>query len=128
MTNSEEQELTKSFFDSVKANHLNQVIALLDKGVNANVIEKSNDFWSALMYAAEIGNNAMVEVLLAHGADPAIKAQSGNFALSIAMKNDYDQVTKTLLRVAPEEHIYEVYDLLREDEITFLKELGRSKA
>ena len=57
MSSSEEEEMTMSFFEAVRTNQLNQVVALLNKGVDVNMIDENNDGWSALMYAAETGRN-----------------------------------------------------------------------
>ena len=84
--------------------------------------DENNDDWSALMYAAEIGSNEMVETLLKHGADPGIEAGIGDYALCVALEHGHDQVAKTLLKVAPDVHIKRVYHALSEDQIKFLKE------
>jgi ankyrin repeat protein len=122
-----EQDERPLFFEAVRANRLSQVRDLLTRKQVADVDtpDTSYDDRTALMYAAERGSVEMVEMLLERGADPACESGMGEFALSIALDSDHDQVARILLRVAPQVHINRVYDSLDDGHIQFLKEINR---
>ena len=69
---------------------------LLDSGAEVN---RSRDFnsWPPLLIAASSGHKAMVELLLAKGADVNSRDGSGQTALHLAAKNGFQSVAEVLL-------------------------------
>jgi ankyrin repeat protein len=76
---------------AVLGNHLEVVQLLLAKGAKVNHLDKLG--MTPLLYAASIdfGNTAVVEKLLAAGADRTIKNETGRTALDLA--RDYKHTT-----------------------------------
>jgi ankyrin repeat protein len=76
-------------FFAVARKQVKAVQALLDRNVNAS--QKFPDGWTPLLYAAQTPTETdMIEVLLAHHADPNATTPEGWTALDIALKNAWD--------------------------------------
>jgi len=86
---------------------LQQVETLIAAGADVNalsVVSNSPVYGrlghnTALMFATAAGKQAMVEFLLAHGADPSLRNLAGETALSMALQNDNPAIA-TLLQSA----------------------------
>jgi ankyrin repeat protein len=81
--------------------HLRVAQYLLDAHANVNV-KKDETGESPLTAAAEHGNKAMVELLLAHGADINAPGNQGETALSRAALKGFQAVTEALLAHKPD--------------------------
>lgn len=73
---------------------------------NIDINIRSYDGRTALLAAAEGGNEAVVKILLASGADLNTADLSGNTPLSIATKNRNEAVRKLLLDQASKSALY----------------------
>ena len=58
--------------------------------------------YNPLTLAVQTGNNMMVQFMLDHLADPAIKDQRGYNAFHTAVENQYRSICKMLLDVDPD--------------------------
>jgi ankyrin repeat protein len=67
------------------------VIMLLERGADINSAENADRF-TPLMYAAAEGHLEVVKILVAHGADIAMKDKDGDTAESFARKNNHTEV------------------------------------
>ncbi|MEM9540170.1 MAG: ankyrin repeat domain-containing protein [Cyanobacteria bacterium P01_E01_bin.42] len=75
---------------AVESNNIEILRLLLEAGFKIDTID--DDGWSALMFAVLENNIAMVRVLVEAGADVNIESPTGEFALEIALDNDYAQL------------------------------------
>ena len=71
---------------------------LLDNGAPVNAVRPEGEHITALMLAADKSSEAMVELLLEHGADPLVANEDGETALDMA---DSDAIAD-ILRAATE--------------------------
>jgi ankyrin repeat protein len=69
--------------------------ALLDEGADANVRNRKNGV-TPLMIAAVAGDLPMIQLLLDHGADPAMRTNFGQTAISLAEKKGNTEVVELL--------------------------------
>jgi ankyrin repeat protein len=79
--------------------HTEVVKLLLERGAFVNAQEKRNGL-SSLSHAVGRGDKELVAVLLAHGADPALKSADGRTALERAEANGATEI-EALLKSAP---------------------------
>lgn len=75
---------------------LDRVIASLDEGSDVNARDGGGD--TALMFAAMGGHFLVVKMLLAHGADPLLRAKNGWTALMFAESRHQHEVAALLRR------------------------------
>ncbi|NMG30635.1 ankyrin repeat domain-containing protein [Aromatoleum evansii] len=67
---------------------------LLERGAAVNATTKNG--WTALMVAAQVGNDDYVRALLARGANARVLNEDGESAASLAAKGGYNRVLRTL--------------------------------
>jgi ankyrin repeat protein len=80
------EELKQSLFQAVRDDDAASVKALIKKGADVKSPEVQGG-WSALHYAARNGNEEIVSILLANGADPNyVGAASGQEGTHISLK------------------------------------------
>lgn len=73
----------------------NEVLPLLlERGADVDAATKNG--WTALMVAAQVGNDDYVRALLARGANPRALNEDGESAASLAAKGGYNRVLRTL--------------------------------
>jgi len=75
--------------------HTEVVKLLLERGAFVNAREKRNGL-SSLSHAVGRGDKELVAVLLAHGADPSLKAVDGRTALDRAEANGATEIVALL--------------------------------
>jgi ankyrin repeat protein len=68
---------------------------LLEKGAEINAVDTVEHF-SALMFAAAEGLSPVVDILLAHGADPKLKDKDDDTAASFAQKRGFTDLAQKL--------------------------------
>ncbi len=68
---------------------------LLKNGAKINLVDNQEQ-WSALMFAAAEGHRDVVELLLLHKADPALKDLDGSTAASFAKDNGHKELADFL--------------------------------
>jgi hypothetical protein len=94
------QQLNDQFWEAVRQGDVANVTALLDKGADVNA--KFRYGTTALFKAAERGHVEVVKILLARGADVAVKDTFyGATAMSWALQNNHVEVVKQLLEKQP---------------------------
>lgn len=76
-----------------------EVVELLVAHPDININIRRYDGRTALLAAAKGGNERVVKILLAHGANANTTDLSGNTPLSIATENQNEVVRKLLLAV-----------------------------
>ncbi|NMF90330.1 ankyrin repeat domain-containing protein [Aromatoleum petrolei] len=67
---------------------------LLERGADVNATTRNG--WTALMVAAQVGNDDYVRALLARGVDARALNEDGESAASLAAKGGYNRVLRTL--------------------------------
>jgi ankyrin repeat protein len=80
--------------------HTDVVKLLLERGAYVNAQEKRNGL-SSLSHAVGRGDKELVAVLLAHGADPALKSADGRTALERAEANGATDIVALLKQAKP---------------------------
>jgi uncharacterized protein len=80
--------------------HTDVVKLLLERGAFVNAQEKRNGL-SSLSHAVGRGDKELVAVLLAHGADPALKSADGRTALERAEANGATEIVALLKQAKP---------------------------
>jgi ankyrin repeat protein len=68
---------------------------LLEKGAEINAVDNVEHF-TALMFAAAEGLSPVVDILLAHGADPKLKDKDDDTAASFAQKRGFTDLAQKL--------------------------------
>ena len=80
--------------------HTDVVKLLIERGAFVNAREKRNGL-SSLAHAVGRGDKELVSVLLAHGADPLLKAQDGRTALDRAEANGATEIVVLFKQAKP---------------------------
>jgi ankyrin repeat protein len=94
------QQLNDQFWEAVRKGDATAVVALLDKGADVNA--KFRYGTTALFKAAERGHLEVVKILLARGADVAVKDTFyGATAMTWAMQNNHIDIVNELLEKLP---------------------------
>lgn len=88
-------ELTKQLFDAVRSNNLKDVGQALKKGANINV-KRGELEETPLHVAAAVGNEEMVEFLIAKGADVNMEDKNGNIPLHVAILTYCKRISKCI--------------------------------
>ena len=92
-----ERKFIDLMFEAIRKGDVEQVALMLDKGISIYAGQPGVG-WPPLVRAAEYGQLAVVELLLARGADPA-KGTSGNrLPLQFAAEEGHEAVVKVLLK------------------------------
>lgn len=96
------QALNDQFYEAVRKGDLAAVTSLLDQGADVNA--KFRYGATALFKAAERGHTEIVKLLLARGADVAVKDTFyGATAMTWALDNDHVDVVTAILQKDPSE-------------------------
>ncbi len=82
--------------DKVMHEEMTEAKDLVDGGVDINA--RNAYGWTALMHAARVGHEELVNLLLNHGADVNAQADDGWTALMRAAVKDHEAIVKILLR------------------------------
>ena len=91
-----EQEFKNLLFYSIRKGEVKEVELLLDKGVDVHADDRVG--WPPMVRAADYGQLAIVQTLLARGADP-LKGTIGNrLPLHFAAEGGYSAIVSLLLR------------------------------
>lgn len=77
--------------------NMETALLLIEKGANVNAISKSTKYYP-ITVAVELGDLAMIEVLLLNGADKSVCTSDGNSLLALSMKLNNFAVFEFLLR------------------------------
>ena len=75
--------MTKEFFGAIRENDITKFQEFIDSGGDVNVEDKYGD--TALIYAAQWGDEDIVELLIKHGADVNAKDKHSRTALSASI-------------------------------------------
>ena len=96
--------LDKHLLDASLAGNEVEVRDLLDQGVDANVVDEDKGNATPLHYASQKGHTAVVELLLAAGADVTAVSGFNMTALHFASLNGHKAVVKLLLAAGADVH------------------------
>ena len=88
----EQKRLDKELLEAVKKGEYKKVEELIKRGANVN--EKDNDGWTALMHAASRGHKEIVELLIKNGANVNEKGYNGRTALDYAKTDEIKEILK----------------------------------
>ena len=97
---SSEDKVVKSVFDCIKEDNYKTFLRAFEEGVDLAICNA--DGYSPLTLAVEQGNNAMVQFMLDHDADPSILDKRGYNAFHTAVENQYRDICKMILDSDPE--------------------------
>lgn len=82
----------------------NEIQALLKApGINPNIADRHEGGWTPLMYAAEHGDNHLVQALIRIGADPAFKNKDGLDAEAIAILHGHTAIAIHIKNIASQQ-------------------------
>lgn len=81
------------------ARSLDTCRVLLERGAPAGAAQHQG--WTALMSAAMHGDGELVELLLRHGADPAVRSDDGRSAADLALEKGHQPVATRLSSGSP---------------------------
>ena len=87
-------------FDSIQKGDYKRFLRSFEGGVDLSVCNANG--YNPLTLAVQTGNNMMVQFMLDHLADPAIKDRRGYNAFHTAVENQYRDICKMLLDVDPD--------------------------
>ena len=88
----------QALHSAVAGRNLGAVRRLVEAGADPNVHQHGG--WTPLQGASAHGDEAIVDLLLAHGADPAATNDSGKDAAALARENGHDALADRLARLA----------------------------
>ena len=91
--------LIQSIFGILSGSVTTEVCDLLiGKGANVNDQLTGPDAtgWTSLMFACSNGNLDLVKYLISEGANVNLKAEDGTSALSLAIKDNNEEITRIL--------------------------------
>lgn len=87
-------------FECIKQDNYKLFLRSFEDGVDLAICNA--DGYNPLTLAVQVGNNTMVQFLLSHDADPAIKDKRGYNAFHTAVENQYRDICKMLLDYDPD--------------------------
>lgn len=87
-------------FECIKQDNYKLFLRSFEDGVDLAVCNAEG--YNPLTLAVQAGNNSMVQFLLSHDADPAIKDKRGYNAFHTAVENQYRDICKMLLDYDPD--------------------------
>ena len=90
-----DKKFANLFFYAIRKNNIDDVIELLDKGIDVQVYDHVG--WPALVKAAEFGHLPMVALLLERGADPRKGTSGDRLPLHFAAEEGHVEVVRLLL-------------------------------
>ena len=93
--NADLKTINQAFFGACVEGQIDTMNFLLKKGADVNFIGDELGE-TPLMAAAQMGRAEAVTVLLAHGADPNVKAKEGKTALSLALEYNHPEIVTIL--------------------------------
>jgi serine/threonine protein kinase len=85
-----------AYFNAVKTNNLEVVKLFLAGGMNSNAVE-ANTGETPVMAAIESGQSAMVNFLIANGANLSVRDRQGHTPLEYALQQGNTQILKTVM-------------------------------
>lgn len=89
-------EAADQLADCVFSNDIEGVLKLLEAGIDPNI--KDGNTWTALIWASDLGREAIVKLLLDHEANPDTPANNGDTtALVVAAEHGHIGIVKLLL-------------------------------
>lgn len=91
---------TPNVFECIKQDNYKLFLRSFEDGVDLAICNA--DGYTPLTLAVQMGNNTMVQFLLSHDADPAIKDKRGYNAFHTAVENQYRDICKMLLDYDPD--------------------------
>lgn len=91
---------TPNVFNSIRKNDYRSFLRSFEDGVDLNICDANG--YNPLTLSVYMGNNAMVQFLLNHNADPSIQDRRGYNALHTAVENQFRDICTMLLDYDPE--------------------------
>ncbi len=91
---------TPNVFECVKKDDYKHFLHSFEEGVDLSICDA--DGYNPLTLAVKQGNNAMVQFMLDHDADPSIKDKRGYNAFHTAVENQFRDICKILLEIDPD--------------------------
>ena len=73
--------------------------------------ERQNEGWTPLHVACTTDRIAVIELLLAHGADVNTKTKNGCVPLALAQEREFDEIVELLRKHGAEEELEKKYKL-----------------
>lgn len=96
----EEKTEPINVFECIKKDDYKLFLHSFEEGVDLSICNA--DGFNPLTLAVQTGNNMMVQFMLDHDADPAIKDKRGYNAFHTAVENQYRDICKILLDIDPD--------------------------
>jgi len=94
-------EGVRAMFYAIEKNNLPYAQKVLSMNFDSNL--RHDNGYTPLAYAAMKGNPQMVELFLAHGADPSSATREGDTAVELALRMGHTEVADTLKRARQEQ-------------------------
>jgi len=95
-TNSVGQKLLEdSLFDAIKENNIEEIEILLKKGINVNT--KSDELWTPLHLATELGFKNIIEFLIKNGANVNVYAKDNISPIILAIEQGSKDIVEILI-------------------------------
>jgi len=91
---------TPNVFNSIRKDDYRSFLRSFEDGVDLNICDANG--YNPLTLSVYMGNNAMVQFLLNHNADPSIQDRRGYNALHTAVENQFRDICTMLLDYDPE--------------------------